>query len=70
MTIVRAAAVQSSPVLYSGEGTVKKVVRKIIELSRQGVHFATFPETVRAVPSLLCLCAAACRDGRGTPEVD
>ena len=46
MTIVRAAAVQISPVLYSREGTVKKVVRKIIELSRQGVHFATFPETV------------------------
>jgi hypothetical protein len=29
-------------------------LRKIIELSRQGVHFATFPETVRAVTLPLC----------------
>jgi aliphatic nitrilase len=33
-------------VLYSREGTVEKVVRKIHELGRQGVQFATFPETV------------------------
>ncbi|HEY4074959.1 MAG TPA: nitrilase-related carbon-nitrogen hydrolase [Herbaspirillum sp.] len=46
MTIVKAAAVQISPVLYSREGTVEKVVRKIIELGREGVQFATFPETV------------------------
>ena len=46
MTIIKAAAVQISPVLYSREGTVDKVVRKIIELGRQGVQFATFPETV------------------------
>jgi len=45
-TIVRAAAVQISPVLYSREGTIEKVVKKIIELGRQGVQFATFPETV------------------------
>jgi nitrilase len=45
-TIVRAAAVQISPVLYSREGTVKKVVEKILELGKQGVQFATFPETV------------------------
>ena len=43
---VRAAAVQISPVLYSREGTVAKVVRKIHELGQQGVQFATFPETV------------------------
>ena len=43
MTVVKAAAVQISPVLYSREGTVDKVVRKIIELGRQGVQFATFP---------------------------
>jgi len=35
-----------SPVLYSREGTVEKVVRKVHELGRQGVQFATFPETV------------------------
>ena len=44
--IVRAAAVQLSPVLYSREGTVAKIVRKIHELGQQGVQFATFPETV------------------------
>src|SRR3954447_12674215 len=46
MTVIKAAAVQISPVLYSREGTVDKVVRKIIELGRQGVRFATFPEAV------------------------
>jgi nitrilase len=46
MTIVKAAAVQISPVLYSREATVDKVVQKIIELGRLGVQFATFPETV------------------------
>lgn len=46
MTIIRAAAVQISPVLYSREGTVKKVVDKIGELGRQEVQFATFPETI------------------------
>jgi nitrilase len=46
MRIVKVAGVQLSPVLYSREGTVKKVVRKIRELGVQGVHFATFPETV------------------------
>ena len=46
MGIVRAAAVQMSPVLYSREGTVEKVVRKISELGQRGVQFATFPETV------------------------
>jgi aliphatic nitrilase len=45
-TIVKAAAVQISPVLYSRDGTVAKVVRKIHELGQQGVQFATFPETV------------------------
>jgi len=44
MRVVKAAAVQLSPVLYSREGTVDKVVRKIDELGQQGVQFATFPE--------------------------
>jgi len=46
MQIVRAAAVQLSPVLYSREGTVDKVVRRIHQLGRERVQFATFPETV------------------------
>ncbi len=46
MKVVKAAAVQISPVLYSREATVEKVVRKIQELGEKGVQFATFPETV------------------------
>ena len=46
MRVVRAAAVQLKPVLYSREGTVDNVVKKIHELGQQGVQFATFPETV------------------------
>src|SRR5215212_8188165 len=46
MRTVKAAAVQLSPVLYSREGTIDKVVRKIHELGQQGVQFATFLETV------------------------
>src|SRR5580658_3507055 len=46
MPIIKAAAVQMSPVLYSREGTVEKVCQQIIALGRQGVQFATFPETV------------------------
>ena len=46
MRVVKAAAVQLSPVLYSREGTVDKIVHTIHELGRQGVQFATFPETV------------------------
>jgi len=44
--IVKAAAVQISPVLYSREGTTQKVVDKIRELGKQGVQYATFPETI------------------------
>lgn len=46
MKVVKAAAVQISPVLYSREATVEKVVQKILELGEKGVQFATFPETV------------------------
>jgi aliphatic nitrilase len=35
-----------SPVLYSREATVEKIVRQIHELGQKGVQFATFPETV------------------------
>ncbi len=44
--VIKAAAVQISPVLYSREGTVAKVCQRIIDLGHQGVQFATFPETV------------------------
>ena len=46
MAVIRAAAVQLSPVLYSREGTVQRVVDKIEELGRQDVQFAVFPETI------------------------
>jgi nitrilase len=46
MKVVKAAAVQMSPVLYSRERTIEKIVRKIHELGELGVQFATFPETV------------------------
>ena len=46
MNTIKGATVQISPVLYSREGTVDKVVQKIIELGRQSVQFATFPEAV------------------------
>ena len=46
MTIIRAAAVQLSPVLYNREQTVEKIVAKIAELGRRGVQFATFPEAI------------------------
>ena len=46
MTIVKAAAVQIAPVLYSREGTVEKIVQKIAELGEKGVQFAVFPETI------------------------
>ena len=46
MKTIKAAAVQLSPVLYSREGTVEKVCKQILELGRQGVQFATFPETI------------------------
>ena len=46
MTVIKAAAVQLSPVLYSREGTVDKVVKTVLDLGSKGVQFATFPETV------------------------
>jgi aliphatic nitrilase len=46
MTVIKAAAAQISPVLYSREGTIDRVIRRILELGREGVQFATFPETV------------------------
>lgn len=42
---VRAAAVQMSPVLFSCEGTTKKVLQAIAEASEQGVQIIVFPET-------------------------
>jgi nitrilase len=43
---VRAAAVQLSPVLFSLEGTTRKVCEKIAEAAAQGAELVVFPETV------------------------
>ena len=45
-TIVKGAAVQVSPVLFSRQGTVEKVVNKIRELGKQDIQFATFSDAV------------------------
>ena len=46
MSNIKAAAVQISPVLYSREGTIERIVAKILELGKEGVNLAVFPETV------------------------
>jgi aliphatic nitrilase len=46
MTIVKAAAVQISPVLYSRDGTIEKVVNSIAALGHEGVQFAVYPEAI------------------------
>jgi aliphatic nitrilase len=43
--IVRAAAVQLSPVLYSREGTLGKVLQAIAEAAKAGAEIIVFPET-------------------------
>lgn len=42
---IRAAAVQISPVLFSGEGTTEKVLDAIAAAAKEGVQLAVFPET-------------------------
>jgi len=64
-TIVKAAAVQISPVLYSRVGTVEKVVKKIRELGKQGVQFRDVPRDSGPVLPLFLLRAAALRHGQG-----
>jgi aliphatic nitrilase len=44
--VVRAAAVQLSPVLGSREGTTEKVCRAIAEAASRGARLVVFPETV------------------------
>jgi aliphatic nitrilase len=44
--IVKAAAVQISPVLYSRQGTIERIVKKVRALGKQGIQFATFTETI------------------------
>jgi hypothetical protein len=48
MSVIKAAAVQVSPVLYSREGIVEKVIQKTRELGKLGVQFATLGVICRA----------------------
>ena len=68
MTVIKAAAVQLSPVLYSREGTVDKVIRQILDLGRQGVQFATFPETVVPYYPYFSFVQPPYQHGRGAPD--
>lgn len=43
--IVRAAAVQISPVLFSREGTIEKVLLAIADAAKAGAQLVVFPET-------------------------
>jgi nitrilase len=61
MRVVKAAAVQLSPVLYSREGMVEKVVRTTQELGHQQVGFATFPETVVPYYPIFLSSSLPCR---------
>lgn len=42
--VIRAAAVQISPVLFSRDGTTEKVLQAIADAARQGVQLIVFPE--------------------------
>ncbi|WAL58592.1 Nit6803 family nitrilase [Thermocoleostomius sinensis] len=44
--IVRAAAAQISPVLFSRDGTTEKVLQTIADAAQQGVQLLVFPETL------------------------
>lgn len=44
--LVRAAAVQISPVLFSRDGTTEKVLQAIANAAREGVQLIVFPETL------------------------
>lgn len=43
--IVKAAAIQIAPVLYSREGTTEKVLQAIADAAKEGVQLIVFPET-------------------------
>jgi aliphatic nitrilase len=43
--VVRAAAIQLTPVLFDRDGSTQKVLDAIAEAGRQGVQLLVFPET-------------------------
>jgi nitrilase len=69
MKVVKAAAVQISPALYSRESTVGKIARKIHELGRPGAQFTTFPETVVPYYPYFSLVRTPLQDFHGTAHL-
>lgn len=45
LNVIRAAAVQISPVLFSREGTTEKVLQAIADAAKAGAQLVVFPET-------------------------
>ena len=45
-TIIRAAAIQLSPVLFDREGTTEKVLAAIADAAKEGAKLVVFPETL------------------------
>lgn len=64
MPTIRAAAVQLSPVLYSRQATVDKLVSTLLALGREGVQFAVFPETVVPYYPYFSFVQAPCAMGK------
>jgi hypothetical protein len=64
MKIVKAAAVQLSPVLYSREGTVEKVARKIQKLDGKRVQLRRFQNRGALLPVLFVRLEAAAEHRR------
>lgn len=53
---IRAAAAQISPVLFSQQGTMEKVLDAIANAAKKGVELIVFPETFGALLPLFFLC--------------
>ena len=71
MRVVKAAAVQLSPVLYSREGTVDKAVRKVYELGQEGGAVRHVPGSRGALLPVLFVRPATLPDhwGNSRPEL-
>jgi hypothetical protein len=66
MTTIRAAAVQISPALYSPKAPWTRLTRRSSSLPARVC--SSRPSRKRWCRTLFFLCAAALRDGRGTPK--
>ncbi len=69
MRIIKAAAVQLSPVLYSRDGTVDKICKQIIDLGRQGVPVRCLSRNSGAELPILLLRPVSLQDGQRTLQI-